>query len=657
MLLWLTLALLWSTTCWAGQIYGLGGGQYFSTTPDYDNDITGIRVSVGSVLGLIKSIQLRHGSFWSERHGAEGGKTQEFLLRPGEHIIAILGSYKGYLRYLVVYTDQGRSAAFGREEGNSFTAFPDQPWRVLTGIFGHHKLLGITSIGFQWDDPREELTTQPGVTWSPVPPLSERTWLEEAGRRHPGPAQNPAGPAPGATGDPAETSFPSWAVGCAVTAAGPWVDGCSGASPYLKPMRERHKSPRWPLADTSCCPGATIAVQSSHRLELVILSYDLTWRRGKATDISKSLGTLQPEAMLLWLTLALLWSTTCWAEQTYGLGGGKYFSTAPDYHNDVTGIRVSVAPALGLIKNIQLRRGSSWTVRHGEEGGKVQEFLLRPGEHIIAVHGSYKGYLRYLVVHTDQGRLASFGQAEGNTFSAYPDQQWQVLTGVFGHHKLLGLTSIGFHARPGAPELRVPGPTPLGDKDHAGPPQGTESQVPPLSQRTWLQEAAPRDPGPAQSRAGPAPDAAGDSDSAETSFPAWAVGCAVTAEGPWVDGCSGASPYFKPMPERHKSPRWLLADTSCCPAAGGCALNRLPAGRPNLASRPLLGVQRRGRMQARALPATAGMRSPVHSRNSCALPPGALLARVDSCEVAGAETAAEGALASDLLLHQWENIL
>ncbi|XP_014688550.2 pancreatic adenocarcinoma up-regulated factor [Equus asinus] len=158
MLLWLTLALLWSTTCWAGQIYGLGGGQYFSTTPDYDNDITGIRVSVGSVLGLIKSIQLRHGSFWSERHGAEGGKTQEFLLQPGEHIIAVLGSYKGYLRYLVVYTDQGRSAAFGREEGNSFTAFPDQPWRVLTGIFGHHKLLGITSIGFQWDDPREELT-------------------------------------------------------------------------------------------------------------------------------------------------------------------------------------------------------------------------------------------------------------------------------------------------------------------------------------------------------------------------------------------------------------------------------------------------------------------------------------------------------------------
>ena len=40
-----------------------------------------------------------------------------------------------------------------------------------------------------------------------------------------------------------------------------------------------------------------------------------------------------------------------------------------------------------------------------------------------------------------------------------------------------------------------------------------------------------------------------------------------------------------------------------------------------MASRPLLGVQRRGRMQARALLATAVMRSPVHSRNFRAWPP------------------------------------
>ncbi|XP_070423344.1 pancreatic adenocarcinoma up-regulated factor-like [Equus przewalskii] len=263
MLLWLTLALLWSTTCWAEQIYGSGGGQYFSTSPDYDNDITGIQLSMGDS-DVIKSIHLRYGFSWSESHGVQGGKTQEFLLQPGEHIVAVYGTYTFYLRHLVVYTDQKRSASFGREVGNRFSEIPGEHRKVLMGVFGQHKLLGITGIGFQWDDPREELTTKFPIslkytfTWSPVPPLSERAWLEEAGRRHPGPAQNPAGPAPDAAGDSdsAETSFPAWAFGCAVTAAGPWVDRCSGASPYLKPMPERHKSPRWPLADTSCCPGA-----------------------------------------------------------------------------------------------------------------------------------------------------------------------------------------------------------------------------------------------------------------------------------------------------------------------------------------------------------------------------------------------------------------
>ncbi|XP_058424873.1 zymogen granule protein 16 homolog B [Diceros bicornis minor] len=160
MLLWLTLALLGSTTCWAGQMYGSGGGEYFSTSPDYDNDVTGIRVSVG-VFGLFKSIQVRFGSSWSERHCASGGTTQEFILRPGEHIIAVYGSHKSYLRYLVLYTDQGRWASFGQENGNTFSAYPTQGWKVLTGIFGQCRLLGMTGIGFQWDDPRVELTTVP----------------------------------------------------------------------------------------------------------------------------------------------------------------------------------------------------------------------------------------------------------------------------------------------------------------------------------------------------------------------------------------------------------------------------------------------------------------------------------------------------------------
>ena len=131
--------------------------------------------------------------------------------------------------------------------------------------------------------------------------------------------------------------------------------------------------------------------------------------------------TLQPEAMLLWLTLALLWSPTYWAGgksglgsplpipleaplpslhpglgsgpchrqtllsglsprlrgcvllwaetantslcayfflfptwffhliETFGPGGGTYFSTSRDFQNDIIGIQVFIGP-LGLIK-------------------------------------------------------------------------------------------------------------------------------------------------------------------------------------------------------------------------------------------------------------------------------------------------------------------
>lgn len=56
--------------------------------------------------------------------------------------------------------------------------------------------------------------------------------------------------------------------------------------------------------------------------------------------------------------------------------------------------------------------------------------------------------------------------------------------------------------------------------------------------------------------------------------------------------------------------------------AGGCALNREAARRPKVACRPLLVLQRRCCMQARAPPATTVMRSPARCRNSCARPPG-----------------------------------
>nr|XP_020766095.1 zymogen granule protein 16 homolog B [Odocoileus virginianus texanus] len=152
MMLWLTLALLWSPTCWAGALYGHGGGSYFSTTEDNENEITGIRVFIG-IAGIIKSIQVRFGSSWSEKYGAPGGTPQEFVLQPGEYITGVGGSYKLFLRHLVIYTSYGRNATFGENGGRSFSAFPGGSEKVLTGVFGQHKLLGISSIGFDWDYP------------------------------------------------------------------------------------------------------------------------------------------------------------------------------------------------------------------------------------------------------------------------------------------------------------------------------------------------------------------------------------------------------------------------------------------------------------------------------------------------------------------------
>lgn len=174
MLLWLTLALLWSPTCWAGALYGHGGGSYFSTTKDNENEITGIRVFIG-IAGLIKSIQVKFGSSWSEKYGAPGGTPQEFVLQPGEYITEVDGSYRLFLRHLVIYTSYGRKATFGEKSGRSFSAFPDGSEKVLTGVFGQHKLLGISSIGFEWDYPIVQLTYDQESTTLPQKELGNES--------------------------------------------------------------------------------------------------------------------------------------------------------------------------------------------------------------------------------------------------------------------------------------------------------------------------------------------------------------------------------------------------------------------------------------------------------------------------------------------------
>ncbi|XP_049759445.1 zymogen granule protein 16 homolog B isoform X2 [Elephas maximus indicus] len=150
MLLLLTLAVLGTPSCWAGTLYGYGGGKYFNISADNENEITAIRFCIG-LGGLFKSVQLRVGSSWSERQGATGGKCQEFILWPGEHIISAYGTYRLFLRSLVLYTNLGRVATFGSENGQSFFAYPDKKGQVLTGVSGQHKPLGISGLIFEWN--------------------------------------------------------------------------------------------------------------------------------------------------------------------------------------------------------------------------------------------------------------------------------------------------------------------------------------------------------------------------------------------------------------------------------------------------------------------------------------------------------------------------
>ncbi|XP_029804537.1 zymogen granule protein 16 homolog B [Suricata suricatta] len=151
MLARLPLALLWSTACWAAQMYGNGGGQYFCTTKDPEYELSGIRVTLGP-LGIMRSVQVKNGPSWDTVYGNKiPGKTEEFLLAPGEHIIEMWGSYKAFLWSLGFYTDRGRYAIFGKDEGSNFIAYPDDDQKVLTAICGQYKMLGLTGLIFDWD--------------------------------------------------------------------------------------------------------------------------------------------------------------------------------------------------------------------------------------------------------------------------------------------------------------------------------------------------------------------------------------------------------------------------------------------------------------------------------------------------------------------------
>ncbi|XP_075384189.1 pancreatic adenocarcinoma up-regulated factor-like [Tenrec ecaudatus] len=150
MLLWLTLALLGTSSCWASEMYGPGGGTTFTSSAEDEEDITGMRVCIGA-LGLLKSIQLRFRNSWSKQQGTPNtGRCEELILQPDGHFIAVQGTYQVFLLSLILYTNHGRVATFGSNQGQEFSSFPDHEDKVLRGVFGQHNLMGITGLGFTW---------------------------------------------------------------------------------------------------------------------------------------------------------------------------------------------------------------------------------------------------------------------------------------------------------------------------------------------------------------------------------------------------------------------------------------------------------------------------------------------------------------------------
>uniref|UniRef100_A0A8P0NKH8 Zymogen granule protein 16B n=1 Tax=Canis lupus familiaris TaxID=9615 RepID=A0A8P0NKH8_CANLF len=98
-----------------------------------------------------------------------------------------------------------------------------------------------------------------------------------------------------------------------------------------------------------------------------------------------------------------------------------------------------------LGRAIQVRCGSSWSTVYGTSGGNTQEFILQPGEYITMISGSYKLYMHSLVIYTHVGRYGLFGKESDFNFMAYPDEEGQVLTGICGQHKLLGISGLCFN--------------------------------------------------------------------------------------------------------------------------------------------------------------------------------------------------------------------
>ncbi|GAB1300649.1 Spermine-binding protein-like [Apodemus speciosus] len=147
--------------------------------------------------------------------------------------------------------------------------------------------------------------------------------------------------------------------------------------------------------------------------------------------------------MLLLLTLALLASPTCRAQNVLGRSVGDYFYVQGEDHGELKGMRVFLS-LLKFIKGIQLQFGNYWSEVYGSRSPNSVEFLLEDGEHVIKVNGSAMLCLTSLTFTTNKGRVATFGVRRGRFFDNSGGSDKHLLSVDGTHTPGLCITGMGF---------------------------------------------------------------------------------------------------------------------------------------------------------------------------------------------------------------------
>ncbi|XP_021500407.1 zymogen granule protein 16 homolog B [Meriones unguiculatus] len=131
--------------------------------------------------------------------------------------------------------------------------------------------------------------------------------------------------------------------------------------------------------------------------------------------------------MLLLMTLALLASSACRAQNILGNRFGTYFYIIGNHHGELKGIRIFLTPSRH-IKGIQLRFGNFWSDTYGYPSLNYKDFLLEDGEHVTKVEGSVSICLNSLNFITNKRRVASFGVKGGRPFEDTGDSNKHLVT-------------------------------------------------------------------------------------------------------------------------------------------------------------------------------------------------------------------------------------